>query len=264
MRLTVIGSGAAFGSVGLNAAYCLDESVLVDCGAPLHHELPRCGIDVHAPEVLLVTHFHHDHVGQVPLLLGARALTDAAPRPLTVAGPPGTLTYLMRVVRTGYGGHLASLIEKRMPLGEVVLQDGCDVEVAGYRVRSAAVVHSSGPSLAHAVTGPDGATVGFSGDTTLCAGLERIAALCDLMVVECTGWDGPVPSHLWAGEVAGLVERHARTRFLLTHLAERRSLGGALLAHDRLALDVSARGGPPDRAPGRTPAPSGPPRAATA
>ena len=117
----------------------------------------------------------------------------------------------------------------------------CDVDVAGYRVRAAAVVHSTGPSLAYAVTGADGVTVGFSGDSTLCAGLERIVDMCDLMVVECTGWDAPVGSHLWAGEVRQLMDRHPETRFLLSHLLERRSLDGALVAHDRLSLDVLPR-----------------------
>jgi ribonuclease BN (tRNA processing enzyme) len=260
MRLTVIGSGAAFGSIGQNAAYCLDDRFLVDAGAPLHHQLPRCGIDVHAPDVLAITHFHYDHVGQVPLYLGARALADGAPlRPLTIAGPPGSRTYLMRLLRTGYGGRLAGIVDEQLPVSELTLQDGCDVEVAGYRVRAAAVVHSTGPSLAYAVTGPDGVTVGFSGDSTMCAGLERIAEMCDLMVVECTGWDAPVPSHLWAGEVSGLIERHPHTRFLLSHLVERRPLEGALVAHDRLALDVT----PIRRAGARASAASGEPGPAT-
>src|SRR5206468_2313643 len=89
VRLLVIGSGAAFTGSGANAAYCLDGRVLVDCGAPLHQLLPRGAVDVHAPDVLLVTHFHFDHVGQAPLLFGARALLRRPSRPLTLAGPPG-------------------------------------------------------------------------------------------------------------------------------------------------------------------------------
>lgn len=120
-----------------------------------------------------------------------------------------------------------------------MLGDGDDVTLDGYRIRPHAVVHSTGPSLAYAVTGPDGVTVGFSGDTTDCAGLHRCSEQSDLMVVECTGWDGPVPSHLWAGEVRALVTAHPRTRFVASHLAERRQLGGAIVAHDGLTLDVT-------------------------
>lgn len=249
MLLQVLGSGAAFTSCGSNASYCLDGRLLVDCGAPLHQILPRAGVDVHAPDVLLITHFHFDHVGQVPLLLGARALMTSPTRPLTIGGPPGTVDYLMRLLHTGYGGHLLRIITERLEIRPLVLQDGSDVEVEGFRVRANAVVHSTGPSLSYAITGADGSTAGFSGDSTLCAGLERTMAAADLMVLECTGWTQPVESHLWGGEVLQLMERHPEVTVLLSHLMERGSLDGALVGHDLLALEVPRRGAPLPLAP---------------
>ena len=243
MRLTVLGSGSAFSSVGGNAGYCLDGRLLVDCGSPAHLLLPRAGIPVAAVETVLLTHFHADHTYMLPLLLGARALgDDEHPPPVRLAGPPGTREYVLRILATGYGSHLHDLIVRRLGLDAVVLQDGCDTDVGGYRVRANAVVHSTGPSLAYAITGPDGATVGLSGDTTLCAGLRRTVAASQLMVCECTGWDAPVGTHMWAGEVRTLVEDYPETTILLTHLVERRTLPGALLAHDLLTLEVSAEG----------------------
>lgn len=243
MRLTVIGSGSAFSAEGSNAAYCIDGRLLIDCGAPVHTLARGAGIDLSGISTVLLTHFHFDHAGQVVLFLGARALSDEEPAPLVLAGPPGTREYAMRLLQTGYGAGLHHLIESRLHPGDVVLQDGSDVTVDGYRVRARAVVHSTGPSLAYAVTGPDGATVGFSGDSTDCAGLRAIAAASDLMVCECSSWTGPVPSHLWAGEVAGLVAAHPETTFLLSHLAAPGGIAGALVAHDRLTLDVRPREG---------------------
>jgi ribonuclease BN (tRNA processing enzyme) len=106
------------------------------------------------------------------------------------------------------------------------------------------VVHSTGPSLAYAISDSSGATIGFSGDSTMCAGLRRAIRQAHLMVCECSGWDRPVPTHLWYGEVAELIDAHPQTRFLLTHLQERRPVRGALLAHDLLSLDVQAPGRP--------------------
>ena len=234
MRLTVLGCGSAFSAVGANAGYCLDGTVLVDCGCPAHLQLPRAGIDVGAVRTVLLTHFHADHTFMLPLFLGARALACGDdPPPLRVAGPPGTREYVLRILRTGYGQGLLDTVLSRLVLHRT-----------GYRVRAHAVVHSTGPSYAYAVTGPDGATVGFSGDTTLCAGLRRVTAQSDLMVCECTGWDEPVPSHLWRPEVDELMQQMPKTVFLLSHLVERRSLPGALVAHDLLSLDVLPPGSP--------------------
>jgi ribonuclease BN (tRNA processing enzyme) len=244
MRLTVLGSGSAFSTVGGNAAYCLDGRLLIDCGAPVHSIATATGLDPAAIRTVLLTHFHFDHCGELVLLLGQRALATDPITPLTLAGPVGTREYVMRLLQVGHGAHLLALVEELLAPDAVVLQDGSDATLDGYRVRARAVVHSTGPSLAYAITGRDGVTVGFSGDSTDCAGLRDVVAMSDLMVCECTGWEAAVPTHLWAGEVRELMAAYPKTRFLLSHLTERRSLPGALIASDRLTLDVLPAGAP--------------------
>ena len=244
MRLTILGSGSAFSGAGHNACYCLDGRLLVDCGSPVQLLLPQAGGSLEQIEAILITHFHADHTTMLPVVLGALALAVASPRPVRLAGPVGTREYVSRVISTGYGQHLHGLIIDRLGLETTILQDGSDTELCGYRVRAHSVTHSTGPSLAYAVSDPTGATVGFSGDSTMCAGLGRAAGQSHAFVCECTGFDEPVPSHLWWGEVQELIASCPDTRFLLSHLSERRSVRGALLAHDLLSLDVSAPGAP--------------------
>jgi len=240
MRVTVLGSGDAFSGCGCNAGYVVDGTVLVDCGAPAHVLLGRTGTAVTDLRLALVTHFHADHTFMLPILLGAYAMSPQPDKPgLVVAGPPGTREYVHRLVADGFGTHLDGLIGERAKLSFAVLQGGSDVELAGHRIRSHAVVHSTGPSLAYAISDAAGTTVGFSGDSALCAGLRRCIAQCDCFVCECTGWDGPVPGgHLWRDEVASLVEANPNVRFVLSHLPDRRSLPGAIIAHDLLTLEV--------------------------
>jgi len=209
MRLTVFGSGDAFSGCGCNAAYGIDSSVLVDCGAPVPALSRRAGFDLHTLRLILVTHFHADHTFMLPVVLGASAVTANTEEPrLTIAGPVGIREYVSRLIGTGYGRHMQELIEERVSPTFVALQDGSDEALHGYRVR------------AHSV---------------------RLAiGGCDLFVCECTGWDAPVPGgHMWRDEVASLIAAFPATTFLLSHLAERRALPGALIAHDLLALDVT-------------------------
>jgi ribonuclease BN (tRNA processing enzyme) len=241
MRLSVIGSGDAFSGCGCNAAYVVDGRVLVDCGAPAHVLLRRVGASVNDINLVLVTHFHADHTFMLPLLLGAIALRpEPSSGGLLIAGPVGTREYVCRLIGDGYGRHLQRMIDERAATRFVVLQDGSDMQLAGYRVRAHAVVHSTGPSLAYTLSDEGGTTIGFSGDSAMCAGLRRCIEGCACFVCECTGWDGPVPGgHLWRDEVVQLMAEHPQTRFLLSHLAERRELRGALVAHDLLTLDIT-------------------------
>ena len=244
MRLTVFGSGSAFSGAGHNACYCLDGRLLIDCGSPVQLLLPQAGGRLADIDGVLITHFHADHTAMLPVVLGARALAVDDPRPVQLAGPPGTAEYVARFIATGYGRHLHGLIMERLHLKTTVLQDGSDTEFCGYRVRTHSVVHSTGPSLAYAISDAAGATVGFSGDSTLCAGLRRAAQQSHAFVCECTGFDQPIPSHLWWEEVQELIAGCPDTRFLLTHLTERRAVRGAMLAHDLLSLDVEPPGAP--------------------
>jgi ribonuclease BN (tRNA processing enzyme) len=241
MRLTVLGSGSAFSSCGCNAGYLIDGRVLVDCGAPVPALVRRAEASIGDVTLVLLTHFHADHTFMLPTILGARAYADApSPGTLVIAGPVGTREYVTRLLATGYGTHVLSSVAANVDPDYVVLQDGSDIELAGYRVRAHAVTHSTGPSLAYQLTDAAGVTIGFSGDSSLCAGLRRSIEGCRLYVCECTGWDGPAEGgHLWRDEVAGLMAEHPATTFLLSHLAERRQLPGALVAHDLLSLEIS-------------------------
>ena len=238
-RLTILGSGDAFSGCGCNAAYLVDDRVLVDCGAPVQVLLPRAGVAVSALDAVLLTHFHADHTFMLPVLLGARAFTGDRRPGLTIAGPPGTREYVVRLLTAGYGHHLVELIEAHVQPQWLVLQDGVTTSVGEYEVSARAVVHSTGPSLAYTVRRGAGAAVGFSGDTTMCQGLHDTIAAADVMVCECTGWDAPAEGgHLWRGQLEELIATHPDTRFVLSHLNTRGTIPGAIIAHDLLTLDL--------------------------
>src|SRR5487761_874226 len=134
MRLTVLGSGSAFSSCGCNAGYLVDGRVLVDCGAPVPALVRRAATSIHAITLILLTHFHADHSFTLPTILGARAFADPpAPGALVIGGPVGTHEYVSRLLVDGYGSHILSEVADNVAPAYAVLQDGSDVELAGFR-----------------------------------------------------------------------------------------------------------------------------------
>jgi ribonuclease BN (tRNA processing enzyme) len=62
-------------------------------------------------------------------------------------------------------------------------------------------------------------TIGYSGDTRQCPGLDEIAAGADAVVLECNGVH-PWPTHMDVESVRALRARFPGVRFLLSHLGD--------------------------------------------
>ena len=73
MRLTIVGSGDAFGSGGrFNTCFHLaavGRNFLIDCGASTHVALRVRDIDPNTVDAIVLSHLHGDHFGGIPFIL---------------------------------------------------------------------------------------------------------------------------------------------------------------------------------------------------
>src|ERR1041384_3872268 len=94
MRLTVVGSGDAFGSGGrFNTCFHLatgERTVLIDCGATSLVALKAHGMDPNTIDAIVLSHLHGDHFGGIPFLMLDGQYLARRERPLLLAGPPGS------------------------------------------------------------------------------------------------------------------------------------------------------------------------------
>src|SRR3989475_11509017 len=94
VRVTVLGSGDAFGSGGrLHSAYLVEtprHTFLLDCGPTILQAFKRSGRDPGAVDFVLISHLHGDHFGGLPFLFMEYRFEEPRSRPLAVYGPPGT------------------------------------------------------------------------------------------------------------------------------------------------------------------------------
>ena len=114
MRLTVIGSGDAFGSGGrFNTCFMLETAkgvLLVDFGASSLVAFKARGIDPLLIDGIVISHLHGDHFGALPFLLLDAQFLARRERPLTIAGPPGSRARIDQLLEvffprsTGRGG----------------------------------------------------------------------------------------------------------------------------------------------------------------
>ena len=87
-----VGTGDAFGAGGRRQSAVLVRgergTLLLDCGATTGSGLGELGVDRDEIETILVSHFHGDHFGGIPLLLLAALYQDNRKHAIHIAGPP--------------------------------------------------------------------------------------------------------------------------------------------------------------------------------
>lgn len=193
MKLTLLGTGMPQPDVRRRGPSQVIESngdlVLVDCGAGTLHRLLEAGYDGHRLRRIALTHLHSDHITGLADLLWAGWTQHWWESPPPIAGPPGTLQFVRRLiaafeydvhVRTIDGGLQRSGIEPRVEeIEEGWIGPGDTWQLKAFRVDHSPVDQAFG----FRVEAADAAMV-VSGDTRRSENLIRHAQGADLLVHE--------------------------------------------------------------------------------
>ncbi len=219
MRLTVVGcSGSYPGPDSPASCYLLEADldgrtwrVLLDLGSgalgPLHRYADPLAIDA-----VFLSHLHADHCldlcGYHVLL---RYHPDGHQPRVPVWGPAGTADRMARAYDLPLDPGMHEEFDFRT-------YDGV-VDVGPFRVEPVAVAHPVS-AFGLRVTA-DGRTLGYSGDTAPCAGLDTVARDVDLLLAEAsfhTEAENPPGIHLTGADCGDTAARSGTRRLLLTHV----------------------------------------------
>lgn len=220
VRVTVLGSGDAFGSGGrLHSAYLVEApgtTLLVDCGPSVLQGLKRMAVAPERLDAVLLSHLHGDHFGGIPFLLMDYRYDGVRSRPLTIAGPRDT----EQRVRALY----AALYERSAsepPPHEISWQRipaGVPAVVAGAGVTAFPVPHAAELECFGYRIELGGRTIVYSGDTAWTDEFVGQVRNADLFLCECSTFETRLALHVSYPEIAARGPSLGCKRLVLTHL----------------------------------------------
>ena len=244
MRVTVLGSGDAFGSGGRRQSSYLVQAggrtFLMDAGPTVLAALKDARVSPADIDVILISHLHGDHFGGIPCIMMEYQYESPRTRPLTIAGPRGTDERVRDLFRAMYKE--ASGRPLGYPVRYVTMEGGRQLEVDGIPVDPFTVPHQEvEPSLGFRVR-VDGRTVMYSGDSGWTEEFVRRSAGTDLFICECCYYDSRYPFHINYPEFEKNLPRIEAKRVVLTHLGrevlEKLDRLKIETVHDGMVLEV--------------------------
>lgn len=247
MKLTIVGSGDAFGSGGRsNTCFWLETAkgtVLVDFGASALPALKKLNLDPNRIDAIVLSHLHGDHFGGIPFLLLDAQFLARRDRPLLIVGPPGTRERVAAALEVFFPRASGSKWKFAWEVREVT--PGAAADVLGHHLVTAEVIHQSGaPSTALRLS--DGERVfAYSGDTEWTDALLPIASGADLFICECYAYEGTkISGHMSWEIIKARLNDFGAKRLMATHMnptvlarTDDLKAAGVLVAEDGLKID---------------------------
>src|SRR5271163_1676615 len=242
LEVVVLGSGGPrpFGRAGSSFIVMVDGTprILVDAGPGAFVRIGELNLDLEKVDIVLLTHLHIDHSGDLAAFFNARALTSDGPITYRIFGPDGAgpfpKTSRFVDLLVGEGGAFAYQktfgAEETFTVHDLAISLDSPrttiVDEGGLVVEEVATHHGDCPSVAYRIA-YHGSVVVFSGDMDASAlpNLVQLAKNADLLIFNCAVLDPPnSPSQLYdlytPPKKIGEAARDAGVKsLLLSHLA---------------------------------------------
>ena len=248
LRVTVVGSGDAFGAGGrFNTCLHVEGGqapFLLDCGASSLVALnaPHARhLDRNAIGAILFTHFHGDHFAGLPYFLLDAQFVSRRRAPLLIAGPKGVEARAREVVETLYPGAFDA--PRKFDMSFMEISPDAPADLLGVRVEAFPMVHDerAGPCQGYRL-GRFGRTFAFSGDTGWCDALPALTRGADVALLECYQDSARASAaHLDAPTLIARRGELTARRLIVTHMSAAMLASDANpgeRAYDGMAIDV--------------------------
>jgi len=187
LRVTTIGSGTGAPSPArVSSAHLVEVAglrLLMDCGSGAVFRMSNLAIDWMGITHVLVSHFHADHVSDIPTLVYAWRYGSIPARsaPVQLIGPPG-FSQLFDRLDAVYDSGMRAL---GFPLNIIELAPGATVDLSAQVQLSTHKVPHTNESVAYSIRTRRRRIV-YSGDTSFDPALAEWALSCDLLLAECS------------------------------------------------------------------------------
>lgn len=210
MKVEMIGTGAIFTRYNSSCAL-INDNMLLDVPNGTLKQLLKKECEVEKIRTIVITHMHGDHIADLPFLLLYLVLYKKVQETITILGPKGIEKIVKNLFNDYY--YKIELIKDRVKYIEV--ENEKEYEVNQYDIKAFSVLHGELKTVYGYVVNHQ---LGFSGDTGLCDGLEKIVKESDISIVDSSRIVGN-NDHAGINDIEYLEKKYHK-EIIATHLQD--------------------------------------------
>ena len=221
MKITILGSGTCVPSLKRSSCSVLIEIaqslLLFDSGAGTMRRLLEAGVTIDKLSYIFYSHLHPDHTAEiVPFLFATKyPHTYRRRKPFTIVAAKGFVDFYEKL-KFAYGQWI-ELAPGLLSISELDTTGRDHLDCDLFDVDSLPMDHTD-MSLAYRITGPDGRSIVYSGDTDLCDNLVTLAKGVDVLICESALPDEiKVSGHLTPSLAGRIATQAGVKKLVLTH-----------------------------------------------
>ena len=214
MKLKILGSGTIKPIQPMRncSGYLINDSLLMDCGPGIWRAIAEYGLSFSRIDYILLSHFHIDHVADLPAILMSRYLMRKnVVQPLHIGGP-ATLPDWFERVKAMCG----PWINKRA--FRITVFGDNPAEFGGFQISSAPTGHTV-DSICFRIKDMDNKIFFYSGDSGYNENLIKLAREADAALLESSMTDlTRMEGHLTPSLAARIARQAVVKSLILTHM----------------------------------------------
>lgn len=213
MNIELIGTGAIYSKYN-SACTLINDDMIVDVPNGAFKQLLNLNRDPEKIDKILITHMHGDHIADIPFLLMYNYKAKQISRITKIIGPVGIKNRVEQLFEV-YDYHLLNKINEYIQFIELAPNEILESKEINYKIQSVPVVHGNqNPAYGYIVND----RLGFTGDASLCEGVEYIFENSKIIVADCSRIKGDI-SHMGIDNLKYLVEKYNKQIFT-THMKD--------------------------------------------
>lgn len=239
IEIKFLGTGDAFGSGGLDNACFLIKTksfqLLMDCGASALISIKREKIIPERIDAIVISHFHGDHFGGVPVFILEQSFTERR-KPLHIIGPAGIKKKTQSLMKLMFpsGSHFKTpfdVLFYEYKTGEN-FYIAENIQLIAFKVKHTPQTLPHGLRLRI-----ENKIVAYSGDTEWTETIIDIAKDADLFICEMFSFKKEIKGHLNYRKFIEKAWKLSFKKLILTHCGDE-----VLANRDSIKFEIAMQG----------------------